>query len=201
MSSKKLRLYFVVALSFFVCLKGNVSAQTVKHIGLTRDDVVLKRDKPTIYMCVDSKLTQDDRYAKEDSVWLRIYNNTIWLIKFNAERIGTSSKLITLANGYKVAALTDGSVSFPHYGLELKDAKGGLTRSLWGDMSTINWLPSNTSTIFKVPNKYFKEGNLYLEFNYEWEITGKIGTESYAPIHRVYFYLADPLNTSGSECD
>lgn len=202
MSVRKAALYFAFTLALTVYAAPDAFAQAAsKPAGLTRNDVVLRPDKPTIYMCVDRELTRAKARESAGDLWLRIYNNTVWLIRFNAERMGTSAKVFRLSNGRNVPALTNESVAFPQFEFEPKAGKSGTPQSLWGDTSTSNWLPSDTHAAFKVPAKYFKDEKLYLEFNYEWELTSSHGTESYAPTHRVFFALADASDISGATCE
>jgi hypothetical protein len=51
-----------------------------------------------------------------------------------------------------------------------------------------------------VPKRYLKNSALFLEYKYEWEFTGIVGDESYAPVHRVYLTIADPEHISSGEC-
>ena len=175
-----------------------VFCQAINNRTLTRDDVVVNRDKPTVYICADADLMNKDKEIGGD-VWLRINNNTIWTIRFEAERMGTKQQLFKLPNGQKIAALSKASIAFPRYEIESKKTGEGL--SLWGDVHTFNWLLSNNSAIFKVPGKYFKDNLLYIDIVYGWELVGTLARESNPPHHRVYFAVHDSTEISGSKCN
>ena len=176
---------------------GSVCAQTTA--GLRRDDVVIRKDRPSIYLCVDKELWQ--RRKADEDIWLRAYNNTVWAIRFDAEKMGTATRPLKLSNGNTVAALSNSSVSFPHFQVEQKGGGGKSTGSLWGDVATSNWLPSDTGARFKVPARYFKDGNLYLVYQYEWELIGIHARESHAPVHKIYLYGGDSDSAPGPFCD
>lgn len=183
-----------------LCCGGSVFAQTGKKINLTRNDVVIKRDKPTVYICIDRELMEKKKEVNDDSLWLRIYNNTIWIISFQAARPGTPPQLFKLPNGTIRTALTNESTAFPEYQFESKEGGDAMNKPKWGDVGTIDFLPPNISAAFKVPLKYFKDGALYLKYNYEWEFVGTIGHESNSPSHRVYLHINDISNISGEIC-
>jgi hypothetical protein len=178
---------------FILSFAGKGFPQRKKAKNLTRDDIVVKPDRATIYLCFE-KRSQNDSV-----VWLRIANNTIWTIRFRAERQGTQLGLLKLSNGKFIGGLTNKSVAFPHYyfdGTREKDSRG----PRWSDFSTASWLPSNTSVLFSVPASQFELGMLYLEYKYEWEFTGAIADESHAPVHRVYFDIASLQDFSAHRC-
>jgi len=74
----------------------------------------------------------------------------------------------------------------------------------WGQAGvttgTVSFLPAGTSARFSVPKSYLKDSALFLEYKYEWEFTGTVADESYAPVHRVYLPIADPENISSGVC-
>jgi hypothetical protein len=178
-------------------LAGGVLSQTNDPKSLRREDIVIRRNRPTIYLCADHKTDKNGT----DVIWLRIYNNTIWTIRFGADRTGTSQKLLKLSSGSRVAGLTNESVAFPRYEFEPSETGAKKQGPEWGDVGTVSWLPSNTSASFSVPRGYFKLGTLFLKYKYEWEFTGAVADESYAPVHRVYFGIADLGDLSGHLCD
>lgn len=189
------RLLYFVWLTLCVCHLGIIaSAQT--GVRLTREDVVIKDDKPSIYLCADTKSGRSVPAAGAD-VWLKLFNNTVWTIRFNAQRAGAALTPLRLSNGRTVAALQDSSFSYPRYQLEPKSGGNGSSRPLWGGVGTSSWLPSGKYMTFKVPSKYFKDHILFLEYKYEWEFVGTVGQESYSPTHRVYL----SLNSAGISCD
>jgi hypothetical protein len=195
------RLLCFACLTFYIiCCGKNGFSQTEQSKRLTINDVTIARDKPTVYLCVDRELMKKKKEAKDDNLWVRVYNNTIWTIKFQAVRPGTPPQLFELPNGKFMTALTNNSIAFPEYQFELKKDAKEFDQPNWGDFGTIDFLPSNISAAFKVPIKYFKAGVLYLEYKYEWEFVGAIGHESHSPSHRVYLHLNDISNLSGEIC-
>ncbi|MGH9928572.1 MAG: hypothetical protein ACREA9_04985 [Pyrinomonadaceae bacterium] len=170
-------------------ISGNVSSQERNAANLTRENVVVTWNKPTVYICADLKLNKSKNNSTKDGniVWLRVYNNTIWTIRFGATTGATLQKALVLPNGSRVAGLTDDSVFFPRYEFESNSPNAEAERPAWGDFGTASWLPSNVSAVFSVPQKYFANGKLFLTYKYQWEFTGTIGDESHAPVHRVYF--------------
>jgi hypothetical protein len=195
------RLLCFACLTFYIiCCGKNGFSQTEQSKRLTINDVTIARDKPTIYLCVDRELMKKKKEAKDDNLWVRVYNNTIWAIKFQAVRPGTPPQLFERPNGKFMTALTNESIAFPHYQFQSKVDAKEFNEPAWGDFGTIEFLPSNISSTFEVPAKYFKDGVLYLEYNYEWEFVGAIGHESHSPTHRVYLHLNDISNLSGEIC-
>jgi hypothetical protein len=180
--------------SIFV-LTATVWCQTKQNQDLTRNDIVIERDRPTVYICADTNLMKKN---KGDDLWLRINNNTRWTIRFKSDRVGTKPQLYKLPTGKGVAALSKDSVAFPQYEIESKRTRQ--SDSLWGDVGTFSWLLSGNSTVFTVPKRYFKDNLLYIEFAYAWEFVETVGRESHAPQHRVYFSVFDSNDLSGSAC-
>jgi hypothetical protein len=187
-------LVLFAALSF----GGSVVSQTKRAVDLTRDDVVIEPNKPTIYLCVVRKKEEE---GSANLLWLRVHNNTVWTIRFPAEKMGTLQKPLKLSNGKIIAGLTNRSTAFPRYDFEPKRIGDEIGGPAWGDVGTANWLPANTYSLFAVPTKYFKIGTLSLAYKYEWEFTGSIGDESHAPVHRIYLDLPDLSEVSGHLCD
>jgi hypothetical protein len=193
-------LYLAYLVSYVLYAGGHVFAQTSKDTTLTRDEVVIVRNKPSIYLCVDRELLGKNKEAN-NNLWLRINNNTIWTIRFKGENRGTLQQLIKLPTGTIIAGLSNDSIVSPQYQFESKKVGDELYLPKWGNMPTVNWLPSGTSVLFKVPKKYFNGSYLFIEYNYDWEFRGVLEHESDPPIHRVYFYTNDLLGISGRACE
>ncbi len=200
-SNRVIGLYLLWVCVFTLCFGGDVVCQTKRAADLTRNDVVIKPNETSVYLCVDRELGNKRKKGGSNLLWLRVHNNTVWTIRFRAERMGTLSQPLKLSNGRIIPGLTNRSTAFPEYEFEPKKPGVQLGGPSWGDLGTANWLPSNTSSLFAVPTKYFKLGTLYLEYKYEWEFTGSIADESHAPIHRIYFDVADISEVSGHLCD
>lgn len=173
---KNLLLVFIGLICCAICFSVDVSAQNRRASNLKRDEAVIRRDMPTVYLCLDRKTDND--------VWLRIYNNTIWTIRFPGE--GKRSTLLKLPDGTNVAALSNGDIASPEYRFESKQTGGEVDYS-WGDVHTSVFLPPNTYALFKVPSGKFDRNLLFLKYAYEWEFTGAVASESHPPRHRIYF--------------
>jgi hypothetical protein len=190
-------------LSLLLCpgLPQFALSQVSSRTPLTRNKVVIRSDKASVYLCVDNGPGQTKAAKDGDVLWLRIVDNTIWTIRFKAIGGGSEARPLRLSNGAIVAGLTNKSVVVPFY--EVDDAMTGQRREapIWGDVGTLKFLPSDTSALFSVPVRHLKEGSLFVEFNYEWEFIGSVGNESNSPVHRVYLGIADLSKLSGDQCD
>lgn len=153
-----------------------------------RSDIIVNSDLPSVFLSVVQASTKDG-----SDVFLALVNNTIWTIKFSGVKQGESTKLLELSNGTKVIALPDGAISYPQYGFEQERNVVKVEKPKWGDASNPIFLPSNTCTLFKIPTQYLRDGMLYLDYKYEWEIIGSGGQESYSPTHRVYLQQNEPM--------
>lgn len=197
-----IRSFTLVLLAFcLIVFGGSGFSQEKQAAQITRDDVVIRRNKATLYICADRKLRDSKRKSEDDFLWLRIYNNTIWTIRFGAERRGTFEKSLKLSNGKVIPGLTNKSVAFPRYEIEANKTGTEAQTPRRGDFGTANWLPSNMSALFSVPINSINNGMLSLQYKYEWEFTGAIGDESHAPIHRVYFDVASISDIPEHGCE
>lgn len=174
-------LYLAAVTSCVMLFAVVVSSQTRTASNLRRDQAVIRRDRPTVYLCLDRKTDND--------VWLKIYDNTIWTIRFAGG--GKSSRLIDLPDGTRVGAFSNGAVASPEYRFESRQTGAEVDYS-WGDVHTFAFLPSDNYVLFRVPASKFERNLLFLEYQYEWEFSGAVGSESNPPQHRVYF--------SGNSC-
>jgi hypothetical protein len=176
-------------------------SQVSTRTPLTRKQVVIRSDKPSVYLCVDGGPRQGKAGEDGDVLWLRIVNNTIWTIRFKATRGGTEVRPLKLSNGTIVSGLTKKSAVDPHY--QVEDARSGHRREgpSLGDVGTVNFLPSDISALFSVPDRYLKEGALFVEYKYEWEFIGTVAEESNSPVHRIYLRVGDLSELSAYRCD
>lgn len=174
--------------------------QAATPASLTRKQVVVDETKPSVYLCVNRNNSNRKNEHNEDVLWFRVFNNTIWTIRFRSSSGETNIKPLKLSNGKLVAGLTEKSVFVPHY--EVEDAQTHARRMgpSWGDIGTVSFLPPGTSALFSVPRSYLKDSALFLEYKYEWEFTGVVADESYAPVHRVYLAIVDPEDISSGVC-
>ncbi len=194
----------ILRLAFFsfclICFLENTYAQVNEAKNLTRNDVVVNPKKTSVYICIDKNSEPINDKAKSE-ILLRLYNNTIWTIRFNADAGGTSKELLKLNNGTTVAALTNNSTAYPLYQIKQRKPAKKFDEPAWGHVHTASFLPSNKSASFAVPKKYFSGNDLYVRFFYEWELKGSGYGESYAPEHRVHFYLDNYPNIVNYFCD
>lgn len=151
------------------------SAQNENAKSLTKSDVVLDISRPSIFSCFEN--------ADKHSVWIRITNNSVWTLQFPATSDGTPKVLRKLSNGRVVAMLSNGATFYPGYGQESNSVQ--VIRPISIHVGTSSFLPSNSSAIFSIPGKV-KEGRLYLDFNYEWELNTVYQA---TPTHRLYVDL------------
>jgi len=190
--AKSLRSLILLAVAGFPGL-ATISAQVPQISTINRDNVVIHEDKPTIYLCVDR-----ERASKVD-VWLRIVNNTIWTIKFNAHRTASPVRMLRLTNGSSVYGSITGSTSYPNYQLDSDHGNSELGW-MWGDVSTPTWVPTDSYSIFEVPLKKIEKRKLFIEYKYEWELIGPLGQESHGPEHRVYLNLTGSADLTDYYC-
>lgn len=193
----------------FICMHEIVFAQNQSTNNLMRQNVVIDETKPSVSICLD---TTNDAERDSEDFWFRLHNNTVWAMTFRAENNGVPQKRLKLSDGRIVEALENKAISTPRYQLELNKQKEWSVIELinsseknatnsqnssslaprieWSDIYTINWLPSNTYTLFKIPKKYFST-NLVMSvnYNYQWEMIRGIATESYSPNHKVQTFV------------
>ncbi len=194
-------IYFSVSLILLLSWSPFCWAQTrQKHpvipSSLTRKQVVVDEKKTSVYLCVNRSQTA----RSEGVLWFRVINNTIWTLRFRSSSGETNIKPLNLSNGKLVAGLTNESVFVPRYQIEDAQTNARRMGPGWGDTGTISFLPASTSARFSVPKSYLKDSALFLEYKYEWEFTGTVADESYAPVHRVYLVIADPNDISSGAC-
>ncbi len=183
----------------FTCSGNTLHSQSRNPQDLTRSNVVVNSTRATVYLCIDKSRWHEKRPG--NLLWLRLYNNTIWTIRFKAEKEATLQKPLKLANGPRVPGLTDKSTAFPQYQLESKTTGQQLDYPGRSHFGTASWLPSKTSTLFAVPVDTLKDARFFLEYKYQWEFAGAIGDESNGPVHRVYFDLPDQASAAALLCN
>ena len=198
-------IYFSVSLLFLLSWSPAAWGQTglkqqTTPTSLTRKQVVVDQKKPSIYLCVNRGGSNGKAAHYQDVLWFRVFNNTIWTIRFPSSSGETNIKPLKLSQGKLVPGLTKLSVFVPHYQVEDAQTHSRRLGPGWGDTSTVSFLPAGTSARFSVPKSYLKDSALFLEYKYEWELTGTVGDESYAPVHRVYLPIVDPNDISSGVC-
>lgn len=187
-----------------------------KELCLTKPDVVIAKDKPTVYIDfdrVEGAASDKQQPNQKTLVWLRLRNNTRWAISFPTERsyLGLSKAyLICLCDGRQLFGLRDGIEVDVAYQLEAEDGEEYMSKNnkqalrkitpphlpsiSRGGISATSWLPSGSSIIFRVPREHLaKYLEVYIPFHYEWETEEK-SNESIELSHRVYFRANDMPN-------
>ena len=138
--------------------------------------VIRETSKPTVYLTFE-------RFGENDSVWLRLHNNTEWGISFRTEHAfqGESVAPLALSDGRGVPGLSDGLEITPEYFIEHATDKVTTNAQSW--CTAVNsWLPPGHSVVFGFPRGRLKAWEeIYVKFTYEWE-RGKDDPE-----HRVKF--------------
>lgn len=153
-------------------------------------------DKPTVYL----------EYVCQDKtkVFLRMYNNTIWHIAITTDELYFPTKTpIKLRNGINTHAAPNDKEITLRYRIEkfalpwenVKVPKIANPDNGYGD-----WIASQDSILFAVPIEYLrKDLQVFVGFNYEWEITIK-GYTINDPEHRVSFRGIDFSDTKQRTC-
>jgi hypothetical protein len=140
----------------------------------------LNSSKPTIYLGFE-------RLGEDDSVWLRLHNNSLWAISFRTEDsyAGMNVTPLALGDGRQGWGLVDELQIVPEYFVEHATERVTTNGQNWCTAST-SWLPSGHSVTFSFPRRVLREWEqIYIRFGYEWESGG------YDPEHRVQFYGVD----------
>lgn len=164
-------------------LAGCAAAQDQKStVGLSRNDVIIDRAKPSIYLCRD-RGKSDGSLMKPR---FRLTNNLVWAVMVESQKAADKLEVFKLSNGTKVGAVAEGTVSYLSV-LPISGDSDGAIDSPY--RSSLTWLRAAGSTYFLIPEPIAKSQELYIGFKYEWEIIGSAGFESYSPTHRVYFTL------------
>jgi len=156
----------------------------------------VRADKPTVYL---EYVCQD-----KNKVYLRMYNNTIWHISVVADDLYYPSKTpIKLRNGINTyAAPNDKEISL-QYRIEkwaLPSENVEVPKVAYSDNGFSGWIASQDSILFSVPTEYLrKDLQIFVRFNYEWEVTKK-GHTINDPEHRVSFRGLDLSDIKPSAC-
>lgn len=183
---KKRHLMYLLLLSGLIFNLGIMSkaiiAQSKSAKSLTKSDVILDPSRPSIFSCFENLTSNPDQSS---SIWIRITNNSIWTLQFPAHNGGTSHDVQKLSNGREVAMLAKGAIFYPGYGV-VSDSGRRVIKLISIHVGTSSFLPSNSSAIFSISRRELKNGRLYLDFNYEWELNTVYQA---TPTHRLYIDL------------
>ncbi|CAN5694191.1 hypothetical protein BH24ACI2_BH24ACI2_09950 [soil metagenome] len=151
------------------------SQQKVVILNTGKQDTRIDVSEPTIYLSFE-------RYDGDNSIWLRLHNNSRWTISFRADDdfYGLANDSSTWSVGRDAFGLLNGAKVKPKYAIERLPEQ--MPMDNLGCVSSESWLPSGRSVIFEIPRKGFETFNkLHITFKYEWE------TEGFEPVHRVRF--------------
>jgi hypothetical protein len=177
---------FIVTASF--AGSSNVSGKLSQRV---------KADKPTVYL---DYVCQD-----REKVYLRLYNNTVWHISVTTSETYYPSKTpIKLRNGVSTyAAPDDKNISLQYrvekYALPWENVR--VPKIKYADNGAISWVASEDSILFSVPVEYLrKDLQVFVTFNYEWEITEQ-GYSINDPEHRISYRGLDLSHTKPLACE
>jgi len=140
------------------------AAQQPKHKSQGR----LNASKPTVYLSFQQRIFPTTEGKEE--LQLSLHNNTRWnIIYYLAPEIARPG---TVPVVYKVE----------------DDKRSQVFINLTGDVVFQEKLAPGKSISFVVAREHLNHGyQVYVEFNYEWEIRDHISPYSSEPNHRVYF--------------
>jgi hypothetical protein len=207
--------------TIFVVFTFALQALAQSTLPITRKDVLISNEQPTIYITFEKIGPRKRIYASESDqgIWLRLHNNTKWSINIAtlSAYIGEKTGLIRLGDGRNVIGLRDGVEISPRHGGEVVDRyesrkmpdgsvhinenvdvpNSPVAYNKGGHVSGSAWLASGHSVIFSVPKEHLaKRLAIFVSFRYEWEVAEQ-GDENNEPEHRVWFRAADlPKNIS-----
>lgn len=184
-----------------------------QKLDITKADVVVSKDKPTLYISYERAGERRPVYVGESDqgIWLRLHNNTRWAITFCTESLYIGAKItpLRLSDGRGILGLRESVEISPCYEVEavrayesVRTSDGGLHIEKpvpapkppvvpRGHVSSASWLPSGRSVVFSIPREHLaKYLAIYVSFTYEWETAERdYGTRE--PEHRVYFRASD----------
>jgi hypothetical protein len=164
--------------------------------GVKKQSGQIYADNPTVYL---NYLCQDER-----KIYLRMYNNTTWHISVTTDELYyPSKKPIKLLNGVNTYATPNDKEISLQYRVEkyaLSSESINVPKVNYSDNGFSSWIAARDSIFFSVPVKYLrKDLQIFVRFNYEWEITRQ-GDTINAPEHKVSFRGLDLLDIKPSAC-
>lgn len=209
--NRALRITNIIALTIFVsCFCALIIQAQSKEVRLTRSEVLIKKDKPAIYVSYE----QTSNNGKD--ILLRLNNNTQWAINIcTLSMYITKTAPLRLSNGSGVLSASENMKASVCYGVEQvqkyetkRTPNNGICAECpveivnvprgnqEGHVSSSLWLPPGRSIIFIVSREHLaKYLGIYVIFNYEWEV-GEVSNHvvSSELQHRVYFNNSDLPN-------
>lgn len=204
----------VIEAILVACCLAQIALSQQQNVVETKREVLLSKDKPTIYLTFERMGQRKPVYAAEsgEGVWLRLHNNTPWAINFCTVSLYIGEKVnpLRLSDGRGVLGLREGVEISPCHGVEVVDRyeskvtpEGGISIDESVEVPnppvgynrdhvfSTSWLPSGRSVLFSVPREHLaKRLAIYVRFSYQWE-TAEGDNGSSEPQHRVYFRASD----------
>jgi hypothetical protein len=188
----------VITILILLCGSAGATFSQEKTCCLSKAEVVLAKNKPTVYISFE-------RMDKQDVV-LRIHNNSRWAIEFRALNFNEQTKnsvrfcdgreRISFPNGIEVNALYQVEVIPPpmvRYTLEPERSENVKAPILYSPDHGVFSTPllSGQSVSFKVRSEHLvKPYKIYISYRYEWEMAeGDDGNQE--PEHHVYYSWYD----------
>jgi hypothetical protein len=188
------------------CFLGLITIGVSKVSCLNNDDVLLDRNKPSIYLTFERRGQRTPRNPDESSegIWLRLHNNTRWAISTYAGSGVSLSKTsfapLLLFNKRQPGLLDGVEIDAGYYvdaDLQSNISPPKLLRH--DSLASEVWLPSGRTLIFSVPREHLgKYLSISVPFQYQWERRPdakatkisllSILEEDINPTHRVHFY-------------
>jgi len=178
--------YCVVAIAMIYF--GTASPQNGMALRTYGGCDVVDPSKPPQFVSYErtEPVSNRQRGARENRVWLRLHNNTSCTIIIATDGV----KLSKLPGGTATFDLQDGTVIGVNYEVQDSRREKGPKPVHGGDEVIISRLPSSRSIIFSVPYIYFKQRlDIVVPFKYEWE---RSSSPRVGPVyHRVSFRSED----------
>jgi len=185
-------------LTLAIVLVGHVVGQR-RAVCEQPNTYVIDKEKPSVYLefeqfgkaddWANSKIgavSQKPKIEKGKDIWLRLYNNSCWDIKFRT-LTGYMHLIPDQANHGKVKLafdIPDGTAANVIYTSQEQDGK---VVPWGGDNFSSSYLPSGRSLVFPVYREHLeKDRSIYVSFNYGWE--GDKFSNNLAPDHHSFFW-------------
>lgn len=178
----------------FLLLLNNIGFSQVKKLD-TDNQTKLVENTATIFVKAECEENQDIRF--------RLFNNTNWAIAvptFSFYLIPKKIRRATLQNGKTIYLMpNDREISSLFYYTEKEQIQGNKKNLVLGgyytDSFNISWLGSKDSIFFSIPKEELKDSTeVYIIFNYEWELSEKGFFFPNEAQHRAYFRFPDYNN-------
>jgi hypothetical protein len=158
-------------ITVIICLALPSQAFPQGKVTVNPKSVRIDKKVPTIFIVLErvGTIKNVSGSGEEKRVWLRLKNNSRWLIKLDA------------SGGDK--AVEDARLYY-----EIVDVQRNIKVARTCHVCSIVGLASGKSILFSVPYQELAEGNsLRIQFEYEWE-DGVSVAPAIEPVHFVYFY-------------